>query len=188
TLILGHLSFKIPAVGTLRLIEIVLMLLIVVIWGRGLSSIGLARNQIVPGLKKGLIWSAGFGLIAVFCFTVIYAAGSNPLRLLQTPLPSKSWQAGLFFLVGGTVAPLAEELFFRGIVYGFLRRWGVIVALAASTLLFVLAHAGGPGLPLMQIAGGIMFALAYELEGHLLVPVVIHALGNMAIFSLTLLS
>jgi len=33
-----------------------------------------------------------------------------------------------------------------------------------------------------------VFALAYELEGSLLAPIVIHSLGNLAIFSLMLLT
>jgi membrane protease YdiL (CAAX protease family) len=36
--------------------------------------------------------------------------------------------------------------------------------------------------------GGIVFAIAYEKEKSLMVPVTIHCLGNMAIFSLTFFS
>jgi membrane protease YdiL (CAAX protease family) len=88
--------------------------------------------------------------------------------------------------VGGIVAPIAEEVFFRGILYGFFRRWGVVVALVFSTLLFVFPHLGTHGLPTTQIIGGILFALAYEVEDSLLAPITIHALGNMAIFTLSL--
>ena len=58
--------------------------------------------------------------------------------------------------------------------------------MALSTLAFVLAHPAGSGIPLPQITGGILFALAYEKEGNLTVPITIHILGNMAIFSLSL--
>jgi hypothetical protein len=34
--------------------------------------------------------------------------------------------------------------------------------------------------------GGIVFAVAYELEGNLMVPITIHVLGNTAIFALSL--
>ena len=43
-------------------------------------------------------------------------------------------------------------------------------------------------LPLTQIVGGIVFAIAYEKEKNLMVPVTIHCLGNLAIFSLTFFS
>jgi membrane protease YdiL (CAAX protease family) len=49
--------------------------------------------------------------------------------------------------VGGIVAPVAEEVFFRGI----------------------------------------LFAAAYEIEKNLIVPITIHCLGNLAIFSLSLI-
>jgi hypothetical protein len=37
-----------------------------------------------------------------------------------------------------------------------------------------------------QIIGGVLFAVAYELEGSLFVPITIHALGNLAIFGSSL--
>jgi hypothetical protein len=91
----------------------------------------------------------------------------------------------LFFVVGGLIAPVAEEIFFRGIVYGFLRRWGFAVALIGSTLLFAWVHPGA-GVPITQIIGGLVFAAAYEIEGNLAVPITIHVLGNTAIFGLSL--
>ena len=92
----------------------------------------------------------------------------------------------LFFLVGGVVAPVAEEILFRGLVYGFLRRWGAILAVILSTALFALAPPLR-GLPLTQIVGGLLFASAYEMENNLLVPITIHVLGNLAIFTLSAL-
>jgi hypothetical protein len=38
-----------------------------------------------------------------------------------------------------------------------------------------------------QAIGGIVFAAAYEVEGKLMVPISIHVLGNIAIFSLSIL-
>ena len=93
----------------------------------------------------------------------------------------------LLFLVGGMVGPVAEEVFFRGICYGFFRRWGVFAAVVLTTGIFVLAHSLKFGVPVPQTIGGILFAMAYELEGSLLVPIIIHILGNLAIFSISLL-
>jgi len=114
-------------------------------------------------------------------------AGSNPLPLIKTSLPSQPWSVILFFAVGGLLAPIAEEVFFRGLIYGYMRRWGIIIACLFSVTPFVLLHSTGGSLPIPQIAGGIIFALAYELEGSLLVPIIIHSSGNLAIFSLSLL-
>jgi membrane protease YdiL (CAAX protease family) len=174
--------------GAARLLEIILIILIVLIWGKGISSIGLVRSKIALGLKKGLIWSAGFGMVASFAFVVSFAAGSNPLKLIQVQLPTRHGEIALFFLIGGMVGPIAEEVFFRGILYGFFRRWGVVVGLVLSTLIFVLIHPINHGVPITQLVGGIVFALAYEVEGSLMVPITIHSLGNIAIFTLSLIS
>ena len=174
--------------GLARLLEIILIILAVLIWGNGTSSIGLARSRMVPGLKKGLIWSAGFGVVVSFALVVLFAAGINALTLIQVRLPPRPSEIALYFLIGGMVGPVAEEVFFRGILYGFLRRWGVAVALVLSTLIFVLIHPTSHGLPITQAVGGIVFAVAYEVEGNLMVPITIHALGNMAIFTLSLIS
>jgi len=170
-----------------RLLQMLLIILIVVTLGKGLSSIGLARSEMVSGVKKGLLWSAGFGAVTSIGSVGLFIAGINPLTLLKAPLPKQPVDLVLFFIVGGIVGPTAEELFFRGILYGFLRRWGVIVAVILSTLLFVLPHAIHQRIPITQVVGGIVFAVAYEVEGSLMVPIIIHLLGNLAIFSISLL-
>ena len=173
--------------GLARLFEVGLILLIVSARGNGLHSIGLGAYQILPGIKKGVTWSAGFGVIVFSAFLLLFLFEIDPLALIRTPLPSRAMNILLFFAVGGVIAPVAEEIFFRGILYGFFRRWGVSVALILSTLIFVLPHLGSSGLPITQMVGGVLFAAAYEMEGSLMVPIMIHAFGNMAIFSLSLL-
>ena len=174
--------------GVTRVLETGIIVSCVLLWGKGLPSIGLARACIAHGIRRGLIWSAGFALVVALASAVLYVAGIDLLLLLKVPLPERLSQILLFLLVGGIVGPIAEELFFRGILYGFLRRWGVLLALAGSTVIFVLAHAISSRVPLTQIVGGIVFALAYEIEGKLMVPITIHVLGNMAIFTLSLVS
>jgi membrane protease YdiL (CAAX protease family) len=173
--------------GGARLLEILLVILIVSTWGKGLSSIGLARSEMVTGLKKGLLWSAGFGAVTSIVCVGLFAASINPLTFIRAQLPTQSSDLILFFIVGGILGPVAEELFFRGILYGFLRRWGVIVAVVFSTLIFVLCHPINSGIPVTRLLGGILFAVAYEISGSLMVPITIHALGNLAIFTLSLM-
>jgi membrane protease YdiL (CAAX protease family) len=174
--------------GCARLLQILLIVLIVLFWGSGLSSVGLARSSLVPGLKRGLIWSLGFGGVAGFVFVVLFFAGINVLTAIQARLPTQHSDVILYFLVGALVGPVAEELFFRGLLYGFFRRWGVVAAVILSTLLFVLPHAIHQRIPITQVVGGIVFAVAYEVEGSLMVPIIIHVLGNMAIFSISIMA
>jgi len=176
------------ALGATRLLEIILILLVAEIWGKGFPSIGLSQSKIFSGFRKGLIWSAGFGMLALIGFLVLFLLRIDPLKFIQTPLPARQQMVLLFFLVGGIIAPVAEEVFFRGILYGFFRRWGVVVAIVLSTAFFVLPHLGSHGLPITQIVGGVLFAIAYELEGNLMTPITIHALGNLAIFTVSLVS
>ncbi|WP_050030445.1 type II CAAX endopeptidase family protein [Verrucomicrobium sp. BvORR034] len=85
------------------------------------------------------------------------------------------------------VAPLSEEIFFRGFLYGvvkrFTDRW---FAAIFSALVFAAVHQHvGSLVPLFLLAIG--FALAYETTGCLLVPVFMHALfnaGNLVALSL----
>lgn len=173
--------------GATRLLEAFLFIMIVVTWGKGLLSIGLSRYQILPGIMRGFIWSAAFGIIVSFIFGALYIAGINPLAFIQVRLPNRTQELLCFFFVGGLIAPIAEEIFFRGILYGFFRRWGVAAAISLSTLIFVFAHMIDTALPVTQAIGGIVFAAAYEVEGKLMVPISIHVLGNIAIFSLSVL-
>jgi membrane protease YdiL (CAAX protease family) len=173
--------------GVARLLELGLIVLVVYSVEESLSSIGLDRTRWVSGLKRGLFWSAGFGALSGILFAVAFIAGINPLSLIRTRLPKTSADLLLFFVVGGIVAPAAEEAFFRGILYGFLRQWGITGALVLSTCAFAFIHGLGHGFPVTQLVGGILFAVAYEVEKNLVVPITIHCLGNLAIFSLSLL-
>ena len=174
--------------GAARITETALMMLAVTRWGGGLTSLGLLPSGLIRGLRKGLVWSALFGLATLFAFIALFLMDVDPLHLIRVHTPTRPHEIVLYLLVAGLLGPIAEEVFFRGFVYGYLRRWGVITALAGSTLLFVLAHPQLPALPVPQVIGGIIFALAYEKEGSLAAPVTIHVLGNLALLTLSMLS
>ena len=171
--------------GVTRVLETGIIVYCVLLWGKGLPSIGLARARIGHGIRRGLIWSACFALFVALASAVLCVAGIDLLVLLKVRLPERLSQILLFLLVGGIVGPMAEELFFRGILYGFLRRWGVVVAIVVSSGVFVLAHPISQGFPIPQAAGGIVFALACEIEGSIMTPMVIHVLGNLALYGLS---
>jgi hypothetical protein len=173
--------------GLVRIVEVCTLIGIVIVWGKGLASIGLNLSRVGFGFRMGLIWSAGFAAVAALAYLSMLALGFNPMSILATPTPKGAREVLLLFLVGGLTAPIAEEIFFRGLVFGFFRRWGFWVALVVSTTLFVLIHPMGGRLPVTQVVGGIVFAVAYEREGSLLTPITIHCLGNMALFSLSLI-
>lgn len=176
-------------IGAARVLEgLLLLTLIQVSCPRGVAVIGLRAGTVATGLKKGLAWSAGFGLLVLLAAVILYlSSGINAFAFMKGGLPTAKGGIWLFLFIGGVVSPITEEIVFRGVLYGYLRRWGILTAVVGSTLLFVLAHSIKGAFPLTQVAGGIVFAVAYEREKNLLVPMVIHMLGNLAIFTITLL-
>ena len=170
-----------------RTTEIILLLAIVKFQQKRISIIGLQWSAFYAGLKKGLIWSVSFGAAAALGLLIIHLAGFKISGLFRMQLPLESSRRIIFFLVGVLIGPIAEEIFFRGILYGFFRRWGVPAAIVLSTLLFVMPHTTGSAIPVTQLIGGLLFAISYEVEKNLLVPMIIHCLGNLAIFTLALL-
>ena len=173
--------------GLARAAQIVLLLVIVKVRQQHISTIGLAWSNFHIGLKKGLIWSVSFGVAAAIGLLFVHLAGFKISGLFRMQLPADSSRLVIFFVVGVLIGPIAEEIFFRGILYGFLRRWGAPTAIVLSTMLFVLPHTSGSVVPVTQLIGGILFAVAYEVEKNLLVPIIVHCLGNLAIFTLALL-
>ena len=153
----------------------------------GLQAVGLRRGSIGPGLRAGLRWSMAFGLAAGCGGWIAYGAfGIDGISLIRVPIPMVPVEAAVFLIVAGGASPMAEEIFFRGVLYSALRRWGAAAAITASTLLFAAAHTG-PGFPVVQAIGGFVFALAREKSGSLAAPVTIHVLGNLAIFTLSMM-
>ena len=87
-----------------------------------------------------------------------------------------------------TLAPLVEEIIFRGAIYRFLKGYGTaFTAQAISGTFFAALHANLMSfLPLVFI--GILLARLYEKEGNILLPMVFHAYWNgfsLLIFFLT---
>jgi membrane protease YdiL (CAAX protease family) len=175
------------ATGIIRALDIALILCLTRLFGKDVLIPGVIPAAIAKGLKKGILWSAGFGGLAALAGIALYLSGTNPLAMVHVELPKQSAQLLLFFLVAGIIGPVAEELLFRGIVFGFLRRWGASAAIIGSSLLFVAAHHIRGGIPVPQAVGGLLFAISYETEKNLMVPMVIHVSGNMTLFALSLL-
>lgn len=84
----------------------------------------------------------------------------------------------------------AEELLFRGCIQGLFRRAygilpGVLIAAAIFSLFHIPALIGTAGLfpvLVMLFTSGALLGILYEYTQNLLVPIVIHALWNMAVF------
>jgi CAAX protease family protein len=78
----------------------------------------------------------------------------------------------------GVLVPAAEELLFRGVLYGWLRqRWGVVPCTVVSAGLFAVAHAN-LRVALQIFITGAVLALLYEYSRSIVAPVVTHMAVN----------
>jgi membrane protease YdiL (CAAX protease family) len=170
--------------GAARAVDLAWIAWVVHRWGPGPRALGIDRAAWGEGLRRGCLWSLAFGVLAAVAYGTLRLAGVDAVGLLFGGRPLRPADPVLLLLVGGLIAPAAEEVYFRGLVFGCLRRWGFATALLLSTAIFAGLHPSGAGLPLTQLVGGLVFAAAYEKERNLLVPIVIHTLGNLALFSL----
>ncbi len=85
------------------------------------------------------------------------------------------------------VAPLAEELLFRGFLYPAIKRFtDPVFAMLCTALLFAAVHNNLPALVPLFILG-IAFAIVYEYSGSLWTPIWMHALFNLTSIVLMLL-
>jgi membrane protease YdiL (CAAX protease family) len=172
------------ATGLTRCVGIGILLTITFKMQGRLDAIGLRPSAIGSGILRGIVWSMGFGAVVAVGLAVGRLAGVLPVGLFQSRMPQQPFDIFSYFLVGAGVAPIAEEIYFRGLVFGYLRRWGPITAILGSTLLFVVVHPDLQNIPIPQIVGGLLFALSYEVEKNLMVPIIIHMSGNLTLFSL----
>ena len=85
----------------------------------------------------------------------------------------------LVLLAGAILAPIGEEIFFRGFLFtSLLKERGPVVAYAASSLLFAVVHLNLPALlPILVL--GVGLAIARHVSRGLLAPIVAHSLNNM---------
>lgn len=137
-------------------------------------------------VPKALGYSVA-ALLVVRVLTVIYAlvaSGAGLASPAKIEVQILRWfgfgPLGFFLsvLVAVVIAPVAEELFFRGFVYGALRdRIGVVGAIVASSLIFALYHANlWLIIPVMFL--GMALAWLFETQESLGPPLLFHALYN----------
>ena len=134
------------------------------------------------GLGLGLLFGVG-GLFLTLPAAMIYQsivgpdANSAAGALFGGVRASWPW-AVVVFLVVAFVAPICEEIVYRGLLWGALeRRWGQWVALTVSTVVFALAHLELTRAPLLLVVA-IPIALARLYFGGLLASIVAHQVTN----------
>lgn len=115
-------------------------------------------------------------------WAAVVAVGSLPFWIAATffmsnPLP----RAATWAIAASVVAAVAEEIFFRRLVYGWLERWGAWLAIAGSAALFALVHVPVYGLGVLPLdfAAGLVFAWQRRATGSWTAPATTHVFANL---------
>lgn len=150
-------------------------------------DVGLRRPPLVPILFTPLIFAGQLFLIVVINLIVLSLTGSfeNPQAAAITGGQGFSWRNyGLAVMVVGLLAPLVEELIFRGLIFGWLRaRLPLWLAVVVSAAVFAGAHVIPVLLPAL-FAIGLVLAIVYQWTGSLWVTVLLHAMQNTFVVTL----
>ena len=148
--------------------------------------LGLRRFPLGSGIGRTLAAYGGF-----FVFLVVYGllVQPDPQEIIeeieQQDEAVKLVALGVLIILA---APLSEEIFFRGFLFGGLRgRMPFWPAAIVSGLVFGLVHLpGGPLQVPPLVVFGILLAWLYERSGSLGPPILMHAIQNSISFGFTL--
>jgi uncharacterized protein len=149
------------------------------------------------GLRATRLWSAVgwtalcFGAFYVFLIAWTLALGVEDSDDLAEKLGAKDSAAGLVVVTAlvTVVAPIAEELFFRGFTFPALwRRFGLWPAVVVTGIIFGGIHAGGSPVEfLVPLAFfGSILCLLYRQTGSLLPCMAVHSINNSIALAVTL--
>ncbi len=89
----------------------------------------------------------------------------------------------VFLVTSSLLSPLAEELYFRGLLYRKMREKGRIwVSMATVSLLFASIHILFSNAVLFPLLGSVVFCVGYEVTKTILTPILLHISGNLIIY------
>lgn len=148
------------------------------------EGFGFAQRPVVA-VGLGLLLAGAFLPVAIGLQHAIAAMmahfghSAEPQAAVQALKNSAAWfDRAAFGVMAIGLAPLAEEILFRGILYPAIKRFGFPrLAFWGTSLLFALIHFNLPTfLPLLVLA--LLLTWLYEKSGNLLAPVVAHMAFN----------
>ena len=168
---------------------------VVLIHRGALAELGLRTRRLLNDVAIGVVVGVfSYPLIVLVLGAPLYAlisllAGGPVTPPRQEILPPRPDEVEV--AVGGVsailVAPVGEELFFRGFLFGALRRrFGLRIAAVASAVPFALVHFYVLLMPLLLVFG-IVLAYVYERRGSIFASIAAHAAFNVVGFLFYLL-
>ena len=164
--------------------------------GRGRSpwrALGLSSRRATPAIGLGVRgYLSVFPWLFLLLFLIAEAARAFGWEPPIEPIHELVFEEQrpmvllLTSVLACAVGPIAEEFFFRGVVYTALRqRLSRLVAILSSGAIFALIHANPVGfLPIMVL--GCLLAYLYERTGSLASPLAIHIVHNTFLMALAM--
>lgn len=147
---------------------------------RSLNAFGVRRTSgrwLLIGVGVGMVAFVAKGL-AIMAWIQITGDSANPQTVY-----AKGGNDGALSLVLATVfisffVPLGEELLYRGVVTNALLRYGPVVGVVGSTLIFALMHGINIVFPAAVVAG-LFTAEVFRRSGSIWPGFVVHAVFNL---------
>lgn len=132
-----------------------------------------------------LLIGAGLGFnYAYGAYVIPDIEMQEQLRKLFAAIPDTYANSALLFVAIAVIAPLLEELLFRGLLQNaFARKLPIWAAIALSALVFGAMHMDFYAMPPLMLMGAI-FGVIYHLTGSLRVTIVLHMINNAAALAL----
>jgi hypothetical protein len=164
---------------------------LLIVWGKGAEW---SQLGVVP-VEADWYWKSLLVLISVYLVilaVVVLISWLLPLimdvKKVEKKLDKKhGFKLDSFSLSGlfgyAVLVPIAEEIVFRGVLYGWLRlSLSIEASVAISAIVFGIAHGIGFN-GMMTLLGGVGFALLYEYSGSILPGILVHMVNNAVAIS-----
>jgi uncharacterized protein len=150
-----------------------------------------ATRDVANGAWSGAALFLAAAFVVLPLITVIWRSltGTEPPAIDQpvVPVDPTPVQIGLAVVAVIVAAPVAEEIFFRGFLFGSLRgRLSFLPSAAISAAVFALFHVQ-PLLVLVMVFVGIGFAYLFERAGSLATSIAAHGVFNLIGFTVILM-
>lgn len=145
----------------------------------GWNKLGLQSFPVAMGCALSVaLLIASYVLRAAYVMIASALGFHFSIQQILTRLDTSGPGFFLTLVVGAVIAPIAEEIFFRGFVYAGLRkRLGVAAAVLVASIFFALLHLSIE-LFIPILALGIFLTLLYELTGSLFPGIFLHMANN----------
>lgn len=177
-------EFKDVVNGAVIYSSIVLFLLGLLVY-RNISPAGIfgfGGEKFLPVLGRSLLALIAAYPVVMLVQAMVFGASGGDLRpqeVVQFLQEADAPRDRLAIMVMAVVvAPVAEEVIFRGYLYPVGKRYvGPFLSLGASSLIFAALHGHSASVPALFTLA-VCLGLAYEKTGSLLVPMVMHAVFN----------